>query len=214
MGLDFGFNKAKRYKDSSVEDVLRVRRYIDWKNWHSNHYTLEEYLAEFSDCTALPEKDVIDFYMNEEKENGECYENIGNICGWDNSEFSAAIAEDLRESSFEGIYVGVTKEFCERTLSWIDYRLEKNRLIPVTVAGGIYINNSGERVIADLEQLLVCDENDEQKIFDLNDGITIFIPSREYNEYKLSALKNLRNIILEIQEIDLDQYCIWYYVSY
>ena len=85
MGLDFGFNIAKRYKDTTINELYMIEQYICWKKYNTNRYTLEEYLNEFCDGAELPSEDKIVFYEEEYERLGNTYDNYCNYCGWDNN---------------------------------------------------------------------------------------------------------------------------------
>ena len=215
MGLDFGFNKARKYKNATVDDVYSVNRYYDWKKWNSENYTLEQYLDSFNDGRKLPDEDVIEFYMKEIEENGESYINIGNICGWDNT-YITEYTTDVLDKIGDDLYGVKTQEEVKKLLEITNKELEKHELIPVYVKGGVCKKKNGENAVVELAKLIVSPEDDEdmEQLFDLNDYTTIYLPKKGFDEYKRGALESFRDALLEIRKIDLDKNLVWFYVSY
>lgn len=213
MGLDFGFNIAKRYKDTTVNELYMIEQYICWKKYNTEHYTLEEYLDEFCDGAALPSEDKIAFYEKEYERLGNTYDNYCNYCGWDNSFISEQIAGELNQIT-EGVYEGVTVEVIDKLLSWIDTLLEKNRLIPYQIVSGIKQAKNDEEAVIKLSGLIVENDEEERLVIPVGEYTTVYIPTKEYDEYKKGILEALNQDLYNLKKTDFEQNIVWFYVSY
>ena len=213
MGLDFGFNIAKRYKDTTVNELYMIEQYICWKKYNAKRYTLEEYLNEFCDGAELPSEDKIVFYEEEYEHLGSTYENFCNYCGWDNSFISEQIAGELNWIK-EGVYEGVTVEVIDKLLSWIDTLLEKNRLIPYQIVSGIKQAKNDEEAVIKLSGLIVENDEEERLVIPVGEYTTVYIPTKEYDEYKRDTLEALNQDLYNLKKTDFEQNIVWFYVSY
>ena len=213
MGLDFGFNIAKRYKDTTVEELYIIEQYINWKKYNAKRYTLEEYLNEFCDGAELPSEDKIVFYEEEYERLGNTYDNYCNYCGWDNSFISEQIAGELNQIT-EGVYEGVTVEVIDTLLSWINTLLEKNRLIPYQIVSGIKQAKNGKETVIKLSGLIVENEEEARLVIPVGEYTTVYIPTKEYDEYKRDTLEALNQDLYNLKKTDFEQNIVWFYVSY
>ena len=220
MGLDFGFNKAKRYKDATLADIRRIETYDDWKKWNNKTYTQEEYLKEFSDGLPLPAQDIVDFYTGIIEKNQFAYTNLGNMCGWDNTYIYEAMTEFL-EKSDDYHFIVPNEEAASEMLKWVNEELEKYKLTPVNIVHGITAPKRGNGSLIDLSGIIVRSEDEEddegdaeEKIVRLTEYTTIYIPSKGFDSYRYWDLRYFRDILLKVQATDFDNNIVWMYVSY
>ncbi len=124
MSFEFGFCKAKKFKNISVKEFLEIDRYIEWELYERDLQdtdTFEEYWAEFFEgdyghCNPINTV-ALEYY--EGLDAGERYEFINT---WETSEyFNDFIENKLNEiSSFE--YDGINEE----TIDLINAELENS----------------------------------------------------------------------------------------
>lgn len=216
MGIEFGFDKAKRYKDTTIQELRRIETYHNWKTWNSKAYTLEEYMEMYGESGPLPSQDKIDFYMNEYKKNkGDMTDNIGFICGWDNTYIAEAVIEKLHSVSndYYGEYDGVTPEVIDELKNWVDEELKKHELTPVYIREGIAIDENNKETVVNLSRLVVENEDGDDFLFKINSYTRVFIPGEEFDGYKGNSLENFRKILDKVSDVDQNEYIVWFFVS-
>lgn len=213
MGLDFGFNKAKKYKDTTVLELYTIQSIFDWESWNSKTYSLEDYLDEYCGNHQLPEQDKIDFYRQLKNVRGAIWQNVRNLCGWDNLYLCNEVASHLTEVR-EGKFTGITPKVLSELYAFVDEELDRNRLIPVSVLKGIRDTDNGEEAMFPLTGLVVEDENENNFIHRINEYSTIYIPSKGYDDWKHAALLSFRESLDLVSALDPEDYIVWYYVSY
>ena len=205
MGFEMGFNKIEKYPGATIEDVFVALSYRSWDRWNRPGYkTFDDYMkAYYEEDYKMPSQEVIDFYNREDDLDSD----LGFICGWENTELAHRTADHLKKIS-ENRYQVVDRESVDEIIKEIDVELERHKLTPAFITGGI----TEDGKVVELTKLIVQDEygDGEEKLFDVSCDQVVFIPSRFFDEDRRNTLEYYRSVLERVKTVDLDKYFVWF----
>ena len=213
MGFECGFFKVKRV-DKSISPLEYL--YIDSIKRYNENSFIKEHYATFKDYfesnfsyvspikCVYPDLDTSD-WVDVEEEHIAHWCSIGNYL---DKEFIIKYIEEFKP--FETYLV--TKSFIENAIEEIDNTLERYEFIPVRVVGATSIKGD-DKIIFDVEDLIVEDEDGDKQIL-IDADNTIYVSNDYIDIDRLNATKDLKKTLIELSEIDFDEYFVFYYRSY
>lgn len=206
MGFEMGFNKIEKYPGATIEDMFVALSYRSWDRWNRPGYkTFDAYMKAYNEEAEykMPSQEVVDFYNREEDLDSD----LGFICGWENAELAHRTADHLKKIS-ENRYQVVDRESIDEIIKEIDVELERHKLTPAYVTGGI----TEDGKLVELTKLIVQDEygDGEEKLFDVSDDQVVFVPSRFFDEDRKNTLEYYRSVLEKVKTVDLDKYFVWF----
>lgn len=210
MSFEFGFQRAKRYKDTTYREINRIENYIAWKKWNSERYTLEEYLKEFSDGGPMPSEDKVKFYTDICEKNGEIAENLFYFCGWDNEFLCSDITNRISPPVTDGIYVLDKDDINEIDKLMKDYS-EDNSLIPMRIVEGVTKDKDGKESIEKLSRLILETEDEDHVVMEVKDYTQIFVPSKDFDFGRYGVINCAVKNFEKVKATDLNEYIVWFY---
>lgn len=212
MGYECGFSKIKRFKDCSFEEMLEAREkvYFLKNNWLTDSYSsYEEYARSNSwnkDKELLPISDeMVEFYKNlEDDPTIEFWCSIGQRFKDDIKDFCKSGDMDFEIENYEGLQ------------NWINEEIRLRQFIPIEIQYGIKKNDDESMNLFRIDGLQIVDEDGNTKQIELSDlwESGLYITRNMCDTDEVYAFDRLRDVINEIQDIDKNEYFVWFWESY
>lgn len=230
MGFECGFDKIKKYKDFSLEKILEIKHYVDWKSNGWNFKIREDGKAPYdnykyywnifyrlNDNETYPgepnEKDVNDYFSFIGGKKIE--ENIDFWCsnGREYLDTSLCFFDSIKSIKEDILYI-VDKSFIEEARKWLKEQFNDCDLSEAKLVRGFkYIDDKNIEFI-DIDGIQIAEEIDEYSRIIMDKNSTLLVPSVRFNQDQYDTLKGFETFLNELDKIDFNEYYIVYYRSY
>lgn len=239
MGFDCSISRVKKFnKDYPLEKFIQVNRYLNWKNnpWNieertgSNgevipapYPTYEKYwrannLEQDKEYPGIPTQEEIDFYQEiysanqAESTYNDATTTIESWCSSGRT-FDSDIITYL-EKIDQYTFGPFTPESLKNIIEYVDKELESCKTIPVIISECFKINEDGTKTLIPCDGVIAIntETGEERKIYtsDEYEGEYLYAPTAEFEEDKYYALTSLKEALIKVSSINLEEEFVWY----
>lgn len=214
MGFEIGFNKIKKYDSCSFNEMLESIERNSFKNneWLKEHYSSYEEYYKNTDLSKKPlcnpSNEIIKFYDGKEPDILDYWCSIGR-------KFDSDICSYLTKID-EYHYLIENKKQIESLLKNFKSWLESIEPEPAYITHSIKCLEDGSFILNKIDGIQIELENGQirQLFFNDDEDDTIYVNSKYVEPEEIYAIKTLIKCLEEINEINLDEYFIYYWRSF
>lgn len=218
MGLDMYLNKSKRIHDATVEEIVRIDQYLDWKD-QNNRCTLLEWCGIQEDEIN---KDLASLYVNEFQIKYDAWDDekkyvhksiIASLGYWRKANhIHKWFVDNVQNSIDDCSTYEVSKDQLEELLALCKHVIKNSQLIEGQVKNGEIFKN-GEWVSC-YEKGYVIENNLMAKTL-LPTQSGFFFGSTEYDQWYLEDIQYTVSVLEEVlNDTDFDQEVVMYRSSW
>lgn len=204
MGWECGFESLTKFKDTTVEDAIKISRILDEPGFDADLDEMNKY------------QDQLKHYKYHKEGDHERTPYLINYwCSAGKAYLDDYIISHL-EPVFEGedeFYYGIDIKFVNDAIIWASNELQKVKLEPIEIIKAYTDEKDRIGSLVKCEGLEVLDERGNRRFVNLNSNY-FFVAEKDYDEDKQYILENFIETMKIISKMDFEKNLIWYFRSW
>lgn len=239
MGFECSFNTVRRIDDVNLQDFLLIEKYLTWKNnsWNfeerigkdgvvipAPYPTFEIYLTSFmgeeiTDCERDFMEEVegkgqknqlINKYEEESHDEYSYHKSLEYWCSDGYRYLDEYITSNLKPLDEEYIYYEVDEDFINKSLKWVNKKIDENKLLPYVISECFKENADGSITIIKCDGVIVNNGHTQKRIYTSDREIDDYILVPDSDTDMIKTLESFKECLLEMKTLANDNNLIWY----